>query len=137
MAKGLSKHEALIYVMVTTAAVDGLITDQELRRIGNIVSHLPVFSDFDADMLLPTAEACGKLLSGKDGLDKTLDLFVKALPERMHETAYALAVEIAAADLKVAQEEIRFLEMLGEKFDLSKLIVAAIERGARARHRVK
>ncbi len=137
MAKGLSKHEALIYVMVTTAAVDGLITDQELRRIGNIVSHLPVFQDFDPDMLLPTAEACGKLLSSTDGLDKTLELIFKALPERMHETAYALAVEVAASDLKVAQEEIRFLEMLSEKFDLSKLIIAAIERGARARHRVK
>ena len=136
MAKGLSRHEALIYVMVTTAAVDGMITDQELRRIGNIVSHLPVFQDFDPEDLVPASEACGKLLGSKDGLDKTLDQIAKALPERLHETAFALAVEVAAADLKVEQEEIRFLEMLGNKFDLSKLVVAAIERGARARHRV-
>ena len=136
MAKGLSRHEALIYVMVTTAAVDGIITDQELRRIGNIVGHLPVFGDFDPEDLVSTAEACGKLLASKGGLDKTLDQIAKALPERLHETAYALAVEVAAADLKVEQEEIRVLEMLGNKFDLSKLVVAAIERGARARHRV-
>lgn len=137
MAKSLSRQEALIYVMVTTAAVDGVITDQELRRIGNIVSHLPVFQEFDPEDLVPTAEACGKMLASKDGLDKTLEIVVKALPERMHETAYALAVDVAAADLKVQQEEIRFLEMLGDKFELSKLVIAAIERGARARHRVK
>ena len=77
------------------------------------------------------------MLASKDGLDKTLEIVVKALPERMHETAYALAVDVAAADLKVQQEEIRFLEMLGDKFELSKLVIAAIERGARARHRVK
>jgi tellurite resistance protein len=136
MAKALSHPEALIYVMVTTAAVDGVITDQELRRIGNIVSHLPVFAEFDPEMLVPAAEDCGKLLASKDGLDKTLDQVAKALPQRLYETAYALAVDVAAADLKVEQEEIRFLEMLGTKFDLSKLVVAAIERGARARHRV-
>ncbi len=137
MAKTLTPQEALIYVMVTTAAVDGVITDAELRRIGNIVAQLPVFEEFDVEQLIPTAEACGKLLSGKDGLKKVLDLALKSLTERMHETAYALAVEVAAADLKVQQEELRFLDMLRDTFDLSKLIVAAIERGARARHRVK
>ena len=137
MAKGLSHHEALIYVMVTTAAVDGAITDLELRRIGNIVSQLPVFADFDVELLVPTAEACGKVLSGKDGLKKVLELISKHIPERLHETAYALAVEVAAADLKVVQEELRFLDMLRDSLDLSKLVVAAIERGARARHRIR
>lgn len=137
MAKALSHHEALIYVMVTTAAVDGTISDSELRRIGAVVSHLPVFADFEVEELVPVAEACGKVLSGKDGLNKVLELVAKHLPERLHETAYALAVEVAAADLKVAQEELRFLDMLRDKLDLSKLVVAAIERGARARHRTR
>lgn len=137
MAKALSHHETLIYVMVTTAAVDGTISDSELRRIGAVVSHLPVFADFEVEELVPVAEACGKVLSGKDGLNKVLELVAKHLPERLHETAYALAVEVAAADLKVAQEELRFLDMLRDKLDLSKLVVAAIERGARARHRTR
>ena len=137
MAKSLSHHDALIYVMVTTAAADGTITDAELRRIGNIVSQLPVFADFDVDDLVPVAEACGKVLSGKDGLEKVLDVVAKSLTERLYETAYALAVEVAAADLKINQEEVRLLELLSDKLALSKLVVAAIERGARARHRVK
>ena len=137
MAKSISHHDALIYVMVTTAAVDGMITDAELRRIGNIVSQLPVFSDFDVEDLVPVAESCGRVLSGKDGLTKALDLIAKHVPERLHETAYALAVEVAAADLKIQQEELRFLDMLRDKLELSKLVVAAIERGARARHRTR
>lgn len=137
MAKALSHHDALIYVMVTTAAVDGIISDSELRRIGDMVGHLPVFADFDEELLVPAAEACGKVLAGKDGLTKILELIAKHVPERLHETAYALAVDVAAADLKVQQEELRFLDMLRDKLDLSKLVVAAIERGARARHRAK
>jgi len=137
MAKSLSHHDALIYVMVTTAAADGTITDGELRRIGSIVSQLPVFADFDVEDLVPTAEACGKVLAGKDGLTKVLDIIAKSLPEKLYETAYALAVEVAAADLKVGREEVRLLEMVSDKLDLSKLVIAAIERGARARHRMK
>ena len=137
MAKAISHHEALIYVMVTTAAADGTITDVELRRIGNMVSQLPVFADFDIEDLVPVAEACGKVLAGKDGVGKILDLIAKNIPERLHETAYALAVDVAAADLKIRQEEVRFLEMIADKLDLSRLVVAAIERGARARHRAK
>lgn len=129
-------HEALIFAMVTIAAVDREISDNELQRIGRIVSNLPVFRDFDLDSLVHTAEACGNVLSGDDGLEKVLEKIGHAIPPRLRETAYALAVEIAAADLSVSQEESRFLEMLADRLELDKLNTVAIERGARARHRV-
>lgn len=134
MSKGLTQQEALIYVMVTMSAVDRSMNDEELSRIGNIVSYLPIFDGYPHNDLVGTAEACGKALSAKDGFKKTLDDIAKALPERLHETAYALAVEIAAADQEVMDEEARFLELLRDKLKLSKLVVAALERGARARH---
>ena len=127
-------QEALIFAMVTIAAVDREISDNELQRIGRIVSHLPVFRDFDLDTLVPTAEACGDMLVTDDGLDRVLDKIAGAIPVRLRETAYALAVEIAAADLSVSEEETRFLEMLAEQLHLDKLNTVAIERGARARH---
>jgi hypothetical protein len=77
----------------------------------------------------------GALLQDEDGLDRVLDIIATSLPPRLHETAYALTVEVAAADLHVEQEELRFLQMLRDKLDLDKLTVAAIERGARARYR--
>jgi len=127
-------HEALVFAMVTIAAVDREISDNELQRIGRIVSHLPVFRDFNPDSLVHAAEACGNMLSGDDGLDRVLDKIAHAIPPRLRETAYALAVEIAAADLSVSQEEARFLEMLADRLELNQLNTVAIERGARARH---
>ncbi len=131
-----SIQEALIYTMVTMSAVDRIITDGELRKIGGIVSQLPVFAGFDANQLVKTAESCGEILSENDGLDKILDIVARAVPKKLHETVYALAVEVAAADRDVSNEEIRFLELLRDRLSLDKLIIAGIERGARARHQI-
>lgn len=134
MSKTLSHHQALIYAMVTTSAVDRRMSDDELKRIGEIVNRLPVFQDFDEEALVPTAEACGRVLSGASGLDAVLAAIVKAMPDKLKETTYAVAVEIAVADLEVGQEELRFLELLRDALDLDRLTTSAIERGARARH---
>lgn len=135
MTAPISHHEALIYTMVTISAADRSMTDAELQKIGELVQTLPVFYDFDAERLVPVAEACGAMLNADDGLDGILDVIADALPEKLHDTAYALAVDVAAADLHVEQEELRFLQMLRDRLDLDKLTVAAIECGARARHR--
>ena len=134
MSKPLSHHQALIYAMVTTSAVDRHMTDGELKRIGEIVSRLPVFQDFDDEGLVATAEACGRILSGDNGLEQVLKAIAGGLPDKLRETAYAVAVEIAVADLDIGQEELRFLELLRDALDLDRLHTAAIERGARARH---
>jgi len=47
MIEPLNHHAALVYVMVTISAVDRTMTDDELARIGEIVSNLPVFADYD------------------------------------------------------------------------------------------
>lgn len=134
MANKVSQQEALIYAMVTLSAADSKMTDRELAKIGDIVRGLPIFSAFDPEKLVPTAEACGAILQEEDGLDRILDV-IAALPAPLHETAYALAIEVAAADLHVEQEELRFLQMLRDRLNLNTLAAAAIERGARARYR--
>ncbi|WP_075220248.1 tellurite resistance TerB family protein [Acuticoccus yangtzensis] len=135
MDQPISHHEALVFAMVTMSAVDRTMTDSELRRIGEIVDTVPVFRDFDSDRLVHLAETCGDILQEDDGLDTVLDLIATCVPKTLYETAYALAVEVAAADLRIQQEELRFLAMLRDRLGLEKLIVAALERGARARHR--
>lgn len=134
MAETVSPHSALIYVMVTISAVDRQMTDAELARIGNIVQNLPAFTGFDRDTLIKEAKACGDIVSADGGLKRVLDLIANSLDTRLYPTAYALAVDVAAADLNVEQEELRFLQLLRDRLDLDKLTVAAIERGARARH---
>ncbi|MEI2384222.1 tellurite resistance TerB family protein [Breoghania sp. JC706] len=136
MTNTVSPQKALIYTMVTISAADSTMTDSELLRIGEIVQTLPVFRDFDSEKLVQVAEECGALLEGDDGLDTVLEVIAGALPERLYQTAYALAVEVAAADLVVEQEELRFLALLRDRLNLDKLTVAAIELSARVRHRV-
>ena len=136
MTEPLNHNAALIYVMVTMSAVDRAITDTELARIGEIVSQMPIFADFNQNMLVKTAEGCGEILGAEGGLDHVLLLIRSNLPEKLRETAYAVALEVAAAYLEVRPEETRFLEMLRDSLDLDKLIAAALERGIRARNLV-
>ncbi len=134
MTRRLAPEEALIFAMVTTAAVDRTIADSELSRIGSIVKELPMFTGYDRDWLVEEAQACGRVLAGPSGLDKVLDLIRDGLPEHLRETAYVLAAEVAATDMKVKLEESRFLELLGDKLDIEDLVRAALERAAKARH---
>jgi tellurite resistance protein len=136
MTAPLDHHDALIYAMVTISAVDRTMTDAELARIGEIVSHLPIFANYDENRLISASQACGELLSRDNGLEEVLQLLRLALPKRLRETAYAVALEVAAADLHVRPEETRFLEMLGDSLELDRLTTTAIERGIRARNTV-
>ena len=129
----ISKHAALVYAMVITSAADQDMTDAELQMMGDIVRHLPAFRDFDAEQLPKVAADCAELLSVEDGLDTALIQIRDALPEPLRETAYALAIEIAAADLYAAQEELRVLELLRYRLEIDRLAAAAIERSAKAR----
>ena len=130
----LNPHTALVYIMVLVSAADRDMTDQELRRIGDVTKTLPVFDEFDQEQLVPLAEECAARLDRDDGLESVLDVIVASLPAKLSETAYAIACEIAAADLHVEQEELRMLEMLRHRLVLDRLTAAAIERGVRARH---
>ena len=73
-ANPVSPHEALIYAMVTLAAADRTMTDNELMKIGDVVKTLPIFRDFDRERLVKAAEACGAILQKEDGLDEVLDV---------------------------------------------------------------
>ena len=127
-------HSALIYTMVLVSASDQEMTDSELQTMGDIVKHLPVFKGFDPKRLTTVAQECAALLSDPDGFDKTIDLIAEGLSPQLRETAYALACDIAAADGRVTQEELRLLEILRYRLEVGRLPAAAIERGARARY---
>ncbi|ENN84001.1 hypothetical protein RHSP_70838 [Rhizobium freirei PRF 81] len=135
MNKPLSAHEALIYVMVLASAVDRTMNDRELSRIGELIHALPVFKGFDDEKLISVSRDCAKLLASNEGLDIVLETVRDTLPARLYDTAYALAVEVASADLSVKAEELRLLSMLRDRFGLDKLTCAAIERSAIARYR--
>lgn len=130
----LDAQSALIYIMVMSSAADREMTDSELLTIGDIVRHLPAFQGFDSEQLPKVAAACADRLAADDGLETLMADVKAALPAPLRETAYALACDIVAADGAANQEELRMLELIRHRFDISRLSAAAIEYGARARH---
>ena len=130
----MTEHTALIYIMVVMAAADSEMTDNEIMMIGQIIRSLPVFREYDEDQLPKAAEDCAEILGEDGGLDTIIGLAREALPEGgLRETAYVLACDVAAADGRVSQEEIRLLEILRHGLSVGRLPAAAIERAARAR----
>lgn len=134
MTQAISPQTALIYVMVLASAADASMSDRELRTIGNIVSLFPVFKGMDRDRLVRAAEECGAVMAEDNGLETVLGLVKDSLPESLRETAYAFAVEVATADDRLGQTELRVLELIRDRLGVDPLAAGAIERSARARH---
>ena len=129
-------QEALVCAMVLMAASDQQMSDSELMMMSRLVQELPAFSDFHPSEIANVTEACLALLDQTDGLDAACNLIRDALPQRLRETAYLLACEVAAADGDLTQEELQFLQDFRIAMDLDRLVAGAIERAARARYQV-
>lgn len=130
----LSAQEAIIYLMVMTSAVDGMINPSELRTIGRVVRSYPLFEDHHEQGLVRIAEQAGALMSSEGGFHKVMDAAARALPEHLAETAYAAVVDVVTADESLNLEEIRTLELIRDALGVSDEGAAAIEHAARARH---
>ncbi len=130
----LSPQDCLVALMIAVSASDETIRTTELLKIQSAVSMLPVFENYDTDRIQQMSRLIFDLFEQEDGLDALFGLLRENLPERLNETAYALACDVAAADGSLAETELRLLEEIRHELDLDRLHAAAIERGARARH---
>jgi tellurite resistance protein len=130
----MTAQDALVAVMVAVCASDEDIRTAELVAIERIVRQMPVFSDYDPDRLKRVAQTVFDLFAEEEGLDALFGLIREALPERLRETAYALACDVIAADGKLPEMELRMLEEVREELAIDRLHAAAIEWGARVRH---
>ena len=130
----MSAQDALIAVMVAASASDQNIRTAELVAIQRTVNHMPVFGDYDADRIRRVSQIVFDLFEEEDGLDALFGLIRAALPERLNETAYALACDVVTADGNHSQVELQMLEEVREELEIDRLHAAAIEWGARVRH---
>ena len=119
--------------MIAVSASDEDIRTSELITIQSIVNHLPIFSDYDVDRIKTVAALVLDLLSEEEGLDAFFGLVRSSLPEGLNETAYVIACDVAAADGKMGQEELRMLQEIRYELSIDRLHGAAIETAARAR----
>ncbi|PIB24059.1 2-dehydro-3-deoxyphosphooctonate aldolase [Amylibacter kogurei] len=129
-----SAQDALVAMMVAASISDQAIKTIELLSIERIVNHLPVFAGYNTDHLRSVSNSVFDLMEIDDGLDALFGLVKEALPEKLYETAYALCCDVAAADGRLREEELRFLQETRYELEIDRLRTAAIEWGARARH---
>jgi tellurite resistance protein len=120
--------------MIAVSMSDANVRTSELLTIETFINHLPIFADFDADRIKTVSSIVIDLFSEEDGLDALFGLIRDNLPERLFETAYALACDVAAADGTIREAELRLLEEIRYELALDRLHAAAIERGARAHY---
>ena len=130
----LSPQDALVAVMVAASASDENMRTAELVAIQRMVNHMPIFAEYDADRIRRVSQIVFDLFTEEDGLDALFGLIREALPDRLFETAYALACDVVTADGKHSQVELRMLEEVREELRIDRLHAAAIEWGARVRH---
>lgn len=130
----LTPQDALVALMIAVSASDEDIRTAELVKINSAVNNLPVFANYDVDRFNVVVQTVFDLFEQEDGLDALFGLIRTALPERLFETSYALACDVAAADGKLGEAELRLLEEIRYELNIDRLHAAAIERGARARH---
>ena len=130
----MTPQDALVALMITVSASDEDIRTSELVKINNAINHLPIFADYDSDRLPRMSHFVFDLMDQDDGLDALFGLIRDTLPERLFETAYAFACDVAAADGRIDEPEARLLEEIRYELNIDRLHAAAIERGARARH---
>ena len=132
----MTPQDALVAVMIAVSASNEDIRTSEFIKLQSAVNMLPVFAEFDVDHLKSISQVVFDLFEQEDGLDALFGLVREALPERLYETAYALACDVAAADGALDEAELRLLEEIRYELNIDRLHAAAIERGARARHTV-
>ncbi|NDW47720.1 tellurite resistance TerB family protein [Ruegeria sp. PrR005] len=130
----MTPQDCLVAIMMAVSASDENIRTAELVKIQSAVNMLPVFAEYDIDRMKQVSQVVFDLFEQEDGLDALFGLIRDNLPERLFETAYALACDVAAADGQLAETELRLLEEIRYELNIDRLHAAAIERGARARH---
>ena len=129
----LSEQDCLVAIMVAVSASDENIRTAELVAIQSIVNHLPIFATYDTDRLKTVSGVVFEIFTEDDGLDALFGLIRGNLPSALFETAYALACDVAAADGKLGQVELRMLQEIRHELNINRLHGAAIEVGAKAR----
>ncbi len=129
-------EDTLVAIMMAVTASDGTIHTSQLVSIERMVNHLPVFKDYKIERIKEVSHTVFDVLAEEDGLDILWDTVRTNLPERLFDTAYAMACDVTAADGTAHETELQLLADMRYELNIDRLLAAAIETGARARHRV-
>ena len=136
MHSQLTPQEALIYAMVTVAAVDRQITRVELDRINGMVRELPALRGIEDSWLSNEAQSLrtNSCQAGRRH-DRRRDDRRGAAIRTCARPRTRWRPRSAASDLAIKDDERDFLELLANALQLDPLVRVALDYSANARHR--
>jgi tellurite resistance protein len=107
----LNAAESFAAIALAAVASDGYLSDEEAQSIPFILSRMKLFQGYSDEMMRRLFD---KLLSKmkKDGVGALILLAKDTLPEKLRETAFAIATDLVLADGVVTPEEKAFLDEL-------------------------
>lgn len=105
----LSQQEAFAAVCVLSVAADGVVEDDEIRRVVTNLAEKRLFRGTRINDLGNMLNNTAKLIQRR-GAAPIMEAAKKSLPQDLRETAFALAADLVLSDGEVDKKEKDFLE---------------------------
>jgi tellurite resistance protein len=120
-----TQQEAFSAVCVLAVAADGVIEDDEVRRIVTTLAQKQLFRKSRMDDVGQQLNRAANLLQ-RGGQAQVIDAVKKALPANLRESAFALAADLAMADGQVDAKEKAFLEEFYQALQVQEAVAIKI-----------
>ncbi|VTS08780.1 tellurite resistance TerB family protein [Tuwongella immobilis] len=114
----ITPQEAYLGILLAANASDGHVSPEEVQGFVTSVIRMKLYSEWNGDKI---NKAIDKMLGviKRKGVDETVDSCAKILPEKLHKTVFANAVDLVLADGTVEDEEKEFINRLRQVLGLS------------------
>lgn len=128
-----TQEEAILKLLYMSALSDHELHEIELDSIKAKLVTYPLFKTV-------TTKRREKVLSDLLGdlprttTDELLKEINNIIPDNLKETAYALALEVCAKDLKLHKDEIKFLKKVAKLFGISDDLAQALRKSVDVRY---
>jgi tellurite resistance protein len=114
----ITKEIAYVGILIIANNSDGNVSDEEARALGTNICRMKMYRDLTGDQIGRIIDRAIGVINRK-GFEESLSLFVQALPEKLHKTVFANAVDLVLADGVVEAEEKEFINDLRKVLGLS------------------
>ena len=114
----LTKEIAYLGLLMLADYSDGTVSDDEMRAFVNTVARMKMYRDLSGDQINRLIDRANKTIR-QLGPEDALTQFATALPEPLHRSVFANAVNQVLADGVVEAEEKEYINNLRRALGLS------------------
>lgn len=107
VAQDLKPQEAFVLLLIASARADGIVSAHEANSIEHIVSGMQLFREHRGEKLHTVFAAAAERIK-EHGVPDVVRAAAAKLPQDLHATAFALAVDLMLADGRLSPKEETF-----------------------------